>query len=192
LTGSHSLLNSGALLRYGAIALLLSLPTGCRRANHFYEKVAHGARPSAAMQLPGRLAQQGYAAITGECAHQTFANARTGLVAGVTGLNEDVFELRDRTTLQTLAFGLEEAQRLESMLRVSLPPNDADQSVCVRQFDDYLESLTDPLVESTEVQKQIDTSAFNDYSKHEQEELDKAQRMEEASKAAAQSQNKNP
>lgn len=173
------------ILRQCGVLLALFLVGGCKKADRFYEKVAHSGNPETTVQVPGALAQQGYSAIVEECGHQTFANARKGLIAGVTGMHEDVFELRNPTTLIALAFGLEEGQRLEQMLtqgaRTRLHPT--DQSGCMQQFAEYLESLTDPLVESVEIQKQLDASAFSESAKHAQEELERAQRMEDASKA---------
>jgi hypothetical protein len=175
------------------VLALLLVSTGCKRTHSLYEEITNGNRANAAMQIPGRLAQEADLDITMACAHQTFANARTGLIAHVTGMHEDVFELRDRMTLATIAFGLQEAQRLESLLRAEAkaPGREAGQAGCVQQFAEYFETLTDPMVESNEIQKQLDASAFNDSSKHAQEELEKEQMMEET-RDASESSDKTP
>jgi hypothetical protein len=178
----------------GATVLaLLLVSSGCKRTHALYGRIVNGNPPSAALQIPGRLAQEGDLDITTACAHQTFANARKGLIAHVTGMHEDVFELRDRMTLATIAFGLQEAQRLESLLRAEAraPGRGAEQAGCVQQFAEYFETLTDPMVESNEIQKQLDVSAFNDSSKHAQEELEKEQMLEET-KPGSESSDKTP
>jgi hypothetical protein len=174
------------------VLALLVVSTGCKRTHALYGRITNGSA-SAALQIPGRLAQEGEIDITTACAHETFANARKGLIAHVTGMHEDVFELRDRITLATIAFGLQEAQRLESLLRAEAkaPGHQAEQSGCVQQFAEYFETLTDPMVESNEIQKQLDVSAFNDSSKHAQEELEKEQMMEET-KEGSESSDKTP
>jgi len=124
----------------------------------------------------GELAERGRAAIREECAKQSYENARKGLIVSETGLHEDVFALRDRVSYGAIGYGLDEALRLESMLETNgangrgLP---AEQVLCIREFAEHLEALTDPLVEADERQKELNVSAFENATKEAQEQADK-------------------
>lgn len=174
---------------YAGIAALLLCLNGCKNAQHAYERVHERvhrqAIARAAAEVPGRIAQLGYESITSACAHETFVNARQGLVAGVTGLNEDVFELRDAMSHATLAFRLDEAQRLESMLQSAARSTSepSEETGCIARFEDYFESLTTPVVQAAEARQQLDLSALDGSASHAQEELEKEQQMEQAKEA---------
>lgn len=114
-------------------------------------------------------------AIVSDCAKEPFANARSGIVVAETGLNEDVFDLRDRTTYRAVPFGLNEALRLQDLLlkEIDVPGHaryPAQQVACIQQFAAHFKSLTDPLVESDAEQKQLDVSAFYKASKEAEQE----------------------
>ena len=90
-----------------------------------------------------------------------------------TGLHEDVFALRDRRSYASIAFNLDDALKLEEVLRNQLKENKqpGEPTECVQQFEGYLETLTDPLVEQDKLAKDLDASAFKDSNKEAQEEL---------------------
>jgi hypothetical protein len=116
---------------------------------------------------PGELAEKGRTEIVDECAKQSYETASKGLIVSEIGLHEDVFMLRDRVTYGAIGYGLDEALRLESMLRgeASGQTHSAEQAECIRHFAEHLESVSDPLVEADERQKELDASAFKDASK---------------------------
>ena len=123
------------------------------------------------------------AAIAEACAKVPYENARKGLIVAETGLHEDVFELRDRVSYQTIPFGLSEAERLSALLRKTGAGGDAhypaQQAGCIREFAVHFQTLIDPLVEADAVQKQLDVSAFDSASKeaeHQAEQEEKAMR----------------
>jgi hypothetical protein len=124
---------------------------------------------------PGELAERGRAEIAEQCAKQSYENARKGLIVSETGLHEDVFALRDLVSYGAIGYGLDEALRLESMLGLEAngPGQSADQGSCIREFVEHLETLTDPLVEADERQKELNVSAFEDSAKAAQEQADK-------------------
>jgi len=123
----------------------------------------------------GELAEIGRAAISEECAKQSNETARKGLIVSETGLHEDVFALRDRVSYGATGYGLDEALRLEALLRseANRPEHPTEQVFCIRAFTEHLESLTDPLVEADERQKELNVSAFQDAAKEAQERADK-------------------
>jgi hypothetical protein len=117
------------------------------------------------------------AEIVAACATEPFINARKGLIVTETGLNEDVLDLRDRTSYKAVPFGLNEALRLETLLRdlttaPSHSKHSAQQMQCIGEFADHIQSLTDPLVEADREQKQLDVSAFNNAAKEAQQEME--------------------
>jgi hypothetical protein len=135
---------------------------------------------SKAAPKPGELAEKGRAAITEECAKQTYANASKGLIVSETGLHEDVFALRDRVSYGANGYELDEALRLESLLHAEanvagLPK---EQAGCVLQFAEHMETLTDPIVEADLRQKELDVSAFDKAAKEAQETKDKLREIE--------------
>lgn len=126
---------------------------------------------------PNHLAAEGSEAITETCGKQSFENARNGLIVSQTGLHEDVFALRSRTSYASIAFGLDDALRLEEVLRKKLNdnPQPAEERECVQQFVGYLETLTDPMVEQDKLSKELDAAAFKDSAREAQEELKREQ-----------------
>jgi hypothetical protein len=101
-----------------------------------------------------------------------------------TGLHEDVFVLRDRVSYQGVGYELDEAQRLEGLLRAEakVGGHPAQQADCIEEFAEHLETLSDPLVEADERQKELDASAFEDSSKEAQAQAEK--KLREADKAS--------
>jgi hypothetical protein len=130
---------------------------------------------SKAEARPGELAAKGLAAITEECAKQSYKTASKGLIVSETGLHEDVFALRDRVSYGEEAFRLDEALQLESLLHAAADGlgHPTEQAGCVQKFAEHLETLTDPMVEADERQKELDLSAFKDSAKEVQEQADK-------------------
>jgi hypothetical protein len=124
---------------------------------------------------PGELAGKGKAAIVTECEKQSYDTARKGLIVSEIGLHEDVFVLRDRISYAAVGYGLDEAQRLEELLRAEakVGGRSAEQTGCIEAFAEHLESLSDPLVEADQRRKELDASAFNDAAKEAQEQADK-------------------
>jgi hypothetical protein len=121
---------------------------------------------------PGELAEKGRAAITEQCAKQTYANASKGLIVSETGLHEDVFALRDRISYGASGYGLDEALRLEALLHADANAAGVpkEQAECVLEFAEHLETLTDPIVEADVRQKELDISAFDRAAKEAQEQ----------------------
>jgi hypothetical protein len=138
------------------------------------ERIARVRHPKAEVR-PGELAEKGRAAITEECAKQSYKTASKGLIVSDTGLHEDVFALRDLGSYRDDAYGLDEALRLESLLRAETNGlgHPTEQAECVEEFAEHLEALTDPLVDADERLKELDVSAFKDSAKEAQEQADK-------------------
>lgn len=181
--------------RAGTAALivgLLGMAVGCHAKMPgtnigFAEPMAQRGQFDSAEASAKKVADAGEA-IAGACAKEPYANAHEGLVVTETGLHEDVFELRDRVSYKSLAYGQWEAQRLEALLRkeagaAGSPSYPAEQAECIRQFADHMQTLTDPLVEADAEQKQLDVSAFNDASKEAQQETDEEEKAIEPSDA---------
>ncbi|HEX3569461.1 MAG TPA: hypothetical protein VHU44_01415 [Acidobacteriaceae bacterium] len=124
---------------------------------------------------PGELAEKGKATIVAECEKQSYETASKGLIVSEVGLHEDVFVLRDRVSYAGVGYGLDEAQRLEDLLRAEakVAGHPADQADCIEAFAEHLETLSDPLVEADERRKELDASAFTDAAKEAQEQADK-------------------
>jgi hypothetical protein len=125
---------------------------------------------------PGdELAEKGRAAITEECAKQSYETSSKGLIVSETELHEDVFALRDRVSYGEDAYKLDEALQLELLLHAEVDGlgHPTDQTECVRDFAEHLETLTDPLIEADERQRELDLSAFQNSAKEAQEQADK-------------------
>jgi hypothetical protein len=172
-----------ATLRAGSIAGILLLMAGCHsgnRSNSLLEGLSSMAQPNASNLGPNHLAAEGLAAITDECEKQSFENARKGLIVSQTGLHEDVFAMRSRTSYASIAFGLDDALKLEDVLRNELKENrqPGEQRECVQQFVGYLEALTDPMVDRDKLAKELDAAAFKDSAKEAQEELRREKEVE--------------
>jgi len=157
----------------GALMIGLLLLSGCNakenvQKSSLYERITREGRfrpPSP--PAPGQMAAKGRDAITTECAHESYANARKGLIVGETGLHEDVFALRDRDSFAANAYGMDEALRLEILLHeeARVPGHSAQQADCIDEFAEHLESLTDALAQSDKLQKELDLSAFDNARK---------------------------
>jgi hypothetical protein len=122
-----------------------------------------------------RLVENGKSTIVAICAKESFAIARKGLIVAETGLREDVFLLRDRGSYKPTAYGLDEAERLDVLLRAETGAagHTEEQVVCIRQFAEHLESLTEPLAEAAKRESEIDTSAFSQADKQVQDDLER-------------------
>ena len=163
----------------------LFLVGGCHARNGdatLLERITRIGRAKTELQ-PGVLAEKGRAEITDECAKQSYKTARKGMIVSETALDEDVFAIRDRVSYGEDAFGLDEALRLESLLHAEAGlGHPTEQAQCIREFADHLESLTEPIVEAEERQRELDITAFKDSAKEAQELADK--RLVEREKAA--------
>jgi hypothetical protein len=124
---------------------------------------------------PGVLAEEGRAAISNQCEKQSYETASKGLFASEIGLHEDVFALRNRISYGEIAYGLDEALRLESLLKAEAndPTHSKDQGDCIREFAEHMESLTDPMVEADMRQKELDVSAYKDSAREAEEQAEK-------------------
>lgn len=132
----------------------------------------------------GDLPEKGRAEITDECAKQSYETARKGLIVSETGLHEDVFTLRDRVSYGAVGYRLDDALRLEALLRVEAKDerHPAEQTNCIEKFAEHLESVSDPLVEADERLKELDASAFEDSAKEARRETER--QLREAEKKA--------
>lgn len=170
----------------GMLVGILCLGTGCHSPQRnsdatLLERISRATHPKVEAPRPGTLAEKGRAAITDECAKQSYETASKGLIVSETGLHEDVFALRDRVSYGESAYGIDEALRLESLLRTEANGlgHPAEQERCIQAFAEHLEALTDPMVEADERLKELDVSAFNDSAKKAQEEAAKQIRAAE-------------
>jgi hypothetical protein len=164
----------------------LFLVAGCHSRNKdtsILEGIAHAARSRAGATKAGKLAEKGRAAITEECAKQSYKTASKGLMVSETGLHEDVFALRDRVSYGEDAYRLDEALQLENLLHAEADGlgHPTDQTKCVREFAEHLETLTDPLIEADERQRELDMSAFKESVKESEQQADS--RLTEGEKA---------
>lgn len=156
----------------------LLLVGGCHRGRSgdtsILARIAHATRSKAGVQAAGDVAEKGRAAITEECAKQSYKTASKGLIVSETGLHEDVFALRDRVSYGEIAYRLDEALQLESLLHAEADGlgHPTDQTRCVREFAEHLEALTDPLIETDERQRELDMSAFKDSVKESEQQAD--------------------
>jgi hypothetical protein len=156
----------------GAVLLgLLIVANGCHsRAAH---RAVESSRKSS--ESPAKLAEDGRVTIVAICAKESFATARPGLIVAEAGLREDVFLLRDRDSYQPVPYGLDEAQRLEILLRADAETSGhtEEQAACIREFAEHLESLTEPLAEAARREREIDSSAFSQSDKQVQDDLER-------------------
>jgi hypothetical protein len=166
---------------------LLLLVGGCHARQHngdatVLERIS-GAGHARVAPKPGELAEKGKAAIVAECEKQSYDTARKGLIVSETGLHEDVFVLRDRVSYAGVGYGLDEAQRLEALLRAEAKGggHPAGQAECIEAFAEHLETLSDPLVEADERLRDLDASAFADATKRAQEQADRKLREADSS-----------
>lgn len=171
-----------AILRVGSIAGIL-LMSGCHsghRSSSLLDGLSSTAQPNASNLGPNHLAAEGLATITAGCEKQSFENARKGLIVSQTGLHEDVFALRNRRSYAFIAFSLDDGLKLEEVLRNELKENKqpGGQRECLLQFESYLETLTDPLVEQDKLAKELDASAFKDSANEAQQELKREKEIE--------------
>jgi hypothetical protein len=169
---------------------LLLLIAGCRAGQQsaeatLLERISRVGHSRIALK-PGELAEKGKAEIVTECEKQSYKTASKGLIVSETGLHEDVFVLRDRVSYAGIGYELDEAQRLEDLLRAEakIAGHPTEQANCIEAFAEHLETLSDPLVEADERRKELDASAFNDASKEAQEQAYKKLREAEASHAS--------
>jgi hypothetical protein len=174
--------------RWVPVMGVLILIAGCHSGepnsgSSVLQRIARVGR-SAVAPKAGELAEKGRTAIVTECAKQSYETARKGLIVSETGLHEDVFVLRDRVSYEGIGYGLDEAQRLEDLLRAEakVGGHPEAQADCIQEFAEHLETLSDPLVEADERQKELDVSAFQDASKEAQGQAEK--KLREADKAA--------
>lgn len=168
------------------VAICMATATGCRSHRHEVRlsdaaiEAGHVDSPQASAK---KIAGAGVA-IVSACATQPYDNASKGLIVDEPGLDEDVLDLRDRNTLRAVPFGLGETERLASLLEkeTSLtghPAYPAEQLACIQQFSSHLRTLTQPLVQANEVQKQLDVSAFNKAAKEAEQETEEQTQQEE-------------
>ena len=146
------------------------------------QRLSRAGHSRAVLKL-GELAEQGKAAIVLECEKQSYETARKGLIASETGLHEDVFVLRDRVSYAAVGYGLDEAEKLEELLRAEAKAggHPAAQADCIEAFAEHLETLSDPLVEADQRRKELDASALSDAAKEAEEKADKKLRGVDAS-----------
>jgi hypothetical protein len=174
------------------VGVLLILGCHGRRGDDatLVERISHARHSKAAAPKPGELAERGRAEIADECAKQSYETARKGLIVSETGLHEDVFTLRDRISYGAIGYGLDEAMRLETLLRAESNggAHPAEQAECIQEFAEHLESVSDPLVERDERLKELDAAAFQDSAKEAQEEAERQVRgLEKAAEPKANS-----
>jgi hypothetical protein len=170
--------------------VLLLLVAGCRAGQQsgeatLLERLSRAGHSRITAPKPGELAEKGKGAIVTECEKQSYETASKGLIVSETGLHEDVFALRDRVSYAGAGYGLDEAQRLEDLLRAEarVASHPAEQANCIEAFAEHLETLSDPLVEADERLRELDASAFTDAAKEAQEQADKKLREAERSNA---------
>jgi hypothetical protein len=151
------------------IMFLTGMATGCRDRKQggdssLLKRFRHARVES---PKPGELAERGRVEITEECAKQSYETAKKGLIISEIGLHEDVFMLRDLVSYGAIGYSLDEALRLESLLRdeASGAKHSAEEAACIERFAEHLESLSDPLVEGDERLRELDASAFQDAAK---------------------------
>jgi hypothetical protein len=173
---------TGAAGRGLSLMGLLILVAGCHAGQQsgdasLLERISR-ARHSRVAPKPGELAEKGKATIVAECEKQSYETGRKGLIASETGLHEDVFALRDRVSYTVDGYGLDEAQRLEDLLRVEAKAagHPAKQADCIEAFAEHLETLSNPLVEAAERRKELDASAFTNTAREAQDQADKKPR----------------
>jgi hypothetical protein len=179
---SDSGTKKGAEFQRKALGIgLLLLLAGCHPKNKIgdgpKDQISGDARLNQTLLAPGKLAAIGRDTITAECEHESYANASKGLLVEEAGLHEDVFSLRDRNFLTPNTYNLDEALRLEGLLReeAKVRERPAKQADCINEFAGHFEGLTDSLVQADKVQKELDLSAFKDASKQAEDQFEKTQ-----------------
>jgi hypothetical protein len=157
--------------------VVLMLLTGCHGRNragesNVQDRVGQDGAFVTASTASGRVAALGRNTIATECEHESYANASKGLIVEETGLHEDVFSLRDRDSLTATAYNLDEALRLEDLLRAAAKASGhrAEQGKCMDAFAQHFGTLTDTLVQADKVQKELDMAAFKQATKEAQTE----------------------
>jgi hypothetical protein len=155
----------------GMAGVLLIAISGChggRRVedSKLYERLSHFGRSHGASRMDEQTKAGAASVVTG-CAEAPFAHVQKGLIVGETGLHEDVFEMRDRVSFATVAYGLDDTLQLEEMLQAEAKAgvHSAEQAGCIQSFAEHLEGLTDPMVEVDRLQKEIDLSGFSKAAK---------------------------
>jgi hypothetical protein len=189
----------------GALAVVvLMLLAGCHARNRAGESSVPDrvgqdgsfVTASTASTASGRIAALGRNTIATECEHESYANASKGLIVEEAGLHEDVFSLRDRDSLTATAYNLDEALRLEDLLRAAAKASghSAEQGKCMDAFAQLFGTLTDALVQADKVQKELDMAAFNEATNEAQAEdqLEKNQPEKQLSPKSAQPATSNP
>jgi hypothetical protein len=187
LSGRYRRLGTGAAGRSLSVMTLLILVAGCHAGQQsgdptLLERISRVGHSRVAPR-PGELAEKGKATIVAECEKQSYETGRKGLIVSETGLHEDVFALRDRVSYAGVGYGLDEAQRLEELLRAQAKGggHPAEQAECIEAFAEHLETLSDPLIEADERLRELDASAFADAAKRAQEQADKKLREADGS-----------
>jgi hypothetical protein len=162
------------------MAAILVLFAGCRTKDRngngtFLERAERRFHSNSAPPGSSKLAEEGRKAIATECGKQSYENALKGLIVSETGLHEDVFALRDRSSYTPIAYELDDALRLEELLEAEVRngAHPAEQADCIQEFTEHLETLTDPLVEANKIQQDLDVSAFKDAAKEAESQTDK-------------------
>jgi hypothetical protein len=162
----------------GALAgVVLMLLTGCHSRNRAGESNVpdragqNGSFVTASMAAD-RVPILGRDTIAKECENESYANASKGLIVEEAGLHEDVFSLRDRDVLTATAYNLDDALRLEDLLRAAAKASghSAEQGKCIDAFAQHFGTLTDTLVQADKVQRDLDTAAFKEATKEAQAE----------------------
>jgi hypothetical protein len=154
---------------------LLAAVVGCRG-----EKPGAAAFGAPGTETSAALADKGAAAIATVCTRQSYATAKLGLIAGETGLREDVFEMRDPVSYRIVPYELAATVRMEALLRqgAEAAGRPTEQAACMRDFADHLKTLSDPLVENAENQKKVDALAFRDAEKEATQEVQTDEQMQ--------------
>ena len=187
------LMDGTARTLFASLAITgLAITAGCR--SHRSDAAIQAGKADTPQASAKKLANAGVA-IVSACAKEPFTNASQGLIAAEPGLHEDVLDLRDRATYRAVPFGLNETERLQALLlkeagAATHPAYPAEQAACIQQFAAHLQSLTGPLVQADEVQKQLDISAFDKASKEAEQQTEEQTEQEE--KAISPKQSANP
>ena len=159
-------------LRVGLLTMGFSMAVlGChgrKQSSLSQEERIEGAK------TPAELADRAAAAIAAVCKRQSYATARVGLIAGETGLREDVFELRDPVLYKVIPYRLGATVRLEGLLRkgADVPGRPGEQVDCMREFADHFKTLSDPLIEAARDEKDVDVLAFKKAEREAQQQVD--------------------
>ena len=181
--------------------VLMLLLTGCHARNRAGESSVQDRAGQdrafvTASTSVGRVAVLGRNRIAAECEHESYANASKGLIVEEAGLHEDVFSLRDRDSLTATAYNLDEALRLEDLLRAAAKASghSAEQGKCMVAFAQHFGTLTDTLVQADKVQRELDIAAFKEATKEAQAEdqLEKDHPEKQPSPESAQPATSNP